>query len=167
MAYLFWYETSLNFDSFRGTNHTVSCFFIIIFIIILLFVYHHFSALRSSFFMFIFIWTPPRDLSIVLISLEYSLFLLWKLFLWSSFRKSHSICWKNSDIAKFGPKNWLFWEFLTYNFSTQLRIFLIFGMELHWILTLSGEPIILCLVGMETTHVVFFEKIIVYMPGKF
>ena len=22
----FWYGTSLNFDSFRGTNHTVSCF---------------------------------------------------------------------------------------------------------------------------------------------
>ena len=24
----FWYRTSLNFDSFRGTNHTVSCFLI-------------------------------------------------------------------------------------------------------------------------------------------
>ena len=24
----FWYGTSLNFDSFRGTNHTVSCFLV-------------------------------------------------------------------------------------------------------------------------------------------
>ena len=23
----FWYGTSLNFDSFRGTNHTVSCYY--------------------------------------------------------------------------------------------------------------------------------------------
>ena len=35
------------------------------------------------------------------------------------------------------------------------------------LLTLSREPIILGLVDMETTFVVFFEKIIVYMPGKF
>ena len=27
----FWFGTSLNFDSFRGTNHTVSCFVFLIF----------------------------------------------------------------------------------------------------------------------------------------
>ena len=72
-----------------------------------------------------------------------------------------------TKIWPFFGQNWLFWEFLTYNFQTQLWIFLIFGMELLWILTLSGEPIILCLVGMETTLMVSFDKIIVYMPGKF
>ena len=82
--------------------------------------------------------------------------MVWKLFLWSSLRKSNSICLENSDLAKLRPfktkiwpffgKNWLFWEFLTYNFQTQLWIFLIFGMELLWISTLSGELIILCLV---------------------
>ena len=82
--------------------------------------------------------------------------MVWKLFLWSSLRKSYSICLENSDLAKLWPfktkiwpffgKNWLFWEFLTYNFQTQLWIFLIFGTELLWISTLSGEPIILCLV---------------------
>ena len=84
--------------------------------------------------------------------------MVWKLFLWSSLRKSYSICLENSDLAKLWPfktdiwlffgKNWLFWEFLTYSFQTQLWIFLIFGMELLWILTLSGEPIILCLVSL-------------------
>ena len=49
---------------------------------------------------------------------------------------------KDENLAIFG-QNWLFWEFLTYNF-------LIFGMELLWILTLSGEPIILCLVNFGT-----------------
>ena len=43
-------------------------------------------------------------------------------------------------------------------------MFLIFGVQFLSILTLSGEPIILCLVGMETTLVVFFEKVIVHMP---
>ena len=57
-------------------------------------------------------------------------------------------------MAIFG-KNWLFWEFLTYNFQTQLWIFLIFGIELLWILTLSGEPIILCLV---LTLFIFFTN---------
>ena len=75
--------------------------------------------------------------------------MVWKLFLWSSLRKSYSICLESSDLAKFWPfktkicaffgQNWLFWEFLTYNFPTQLWIFLIFGMELLWILTLSGN----------------------------
>ena len=49
-------------------------------------------------------------------------------------------------IWPFFGQNWQFWEFLTYNFQMTLWIFLIFGMELLWILTLSGEPIILCLV---------------------
>ena len=103
--------------------------------------------------------------------------MVWKSFLWSSLSKSYSICLEISDLARFWPfktkiwpffcKNWLYWEFLTYNFQTQLWIFLVFGMELLWILTLSGEPIILFLVGIETTLVVLFEKIIVYMPGKF
>ena len=51
--------------------------------------------------------------------------------------------------TKFWPffgQYWQFWEFLAYNFQTPQWIFLIFGMELLWILTLSGEPIILCLV---------------------
>ena len=52
-----------------------------------------------------------------------------------------------------------FESFFTYNFQTQLWIFLIFGMEILWILFLSGEPIILCLVGIETILVVFFWKI--------
>ena len=73
---------------------------------------------------------------------------------------------KNSDMAKFCPfrtkivpffgQNWLFWEFLTYNFQTQLWIFLIFGMELFGILTLSWEPIILCL---ATFHFILSCKI--------
>ena len=56
-------------------------------------------------------------------------------------------------MAKFGPfkaifgQNWQFWEFLTYNFQTRLWIFLIYG--------------------MEVVLVVFFEEIILYMPGKF
>ena len=49
------------------------------------------------------------------------------------------ICRENSDMAKFWPfktkiwpffgQNLQFWKFLTYNFQTPLRIFLIFGME--------------------------------------
>ena len=63
-------------------------------------------------------------------------------------------------------QNCLFWVFLTYNFQTQPWIFLIFGMELLWILTLSGEQIILCLVfGIEVGFIVLFQKI--YMLGKF
>ena len=95
--------------------------------------------------------------------------LVWKLFLLSSLSKSYSICLENSDLEKFWPfktkiwpffgQNWLFWEFLTYNFQTQLWIFLIFGMELLWILTLSGEPITLCLVGhnSQTLHWIFMK----------
>ena len=84
---------------------------------------------------------------------ESSSFLVWKLLLSSSLRKSYSICCKNSDMAKFGPfkaifgQNWQFWEFFTFNFQTPLWIFLIFG--------------------MEVVLMVFFEKIILYMPGKF
>ena len=108
----------------------------------------HFSAKIDSFESFLPITSKRRY--------ESTQFLVWKLFLWSSLRKSYSICLENSDLAKLWPyktkiwpffgKNWLFWEFLTYNFQTQLWIFLIFVMELLWILTLSGEPIILCLV---------------------
>ena len=54
----------------------------------------------------------------------------------------------DENLVIFG-QNWLFWEFLTYNFQTQLWIFLIFGMELLLILTLSGEPIILHLVSFQ------------------
>ena len=78
--------------------------------------------------------------------------MVWKLFLWSSFRKSYSTCWENSDMAKFGPfkaifgQNWQFLEFLTYNFQTQLWIFLIFG--------------------MEVVLMVLFQNIIIYMLGK-
>ena len=47
----------------------------------------------------------------------------------------------------FFGQNWEFWEFLTYNFQMPLWIFLIFG--------------------MEVVLMVLFEKIILYMPGKF
>ena len=57
------------------------------------------------------------------------------------------LIWRNLvHLRPFFGQNWLFLEFLTYNFQTQTWIFLIFGMELLWIMTLSGEPIILCLV---------------------
>ena len=85
------------------------------------------------------------------------------------FEKIISISLENSDMAKFCPfktkiwpffgQNWLFWEFFTYNFQTLLWIFLIFGMELLWILTLSGEPIILCLV-MQLPHILITITII-------
>ena len=75
--------------------------------------------------------------------------LLWK--------KTYSICRENSDMAKFWPfktkirpffgQNWQFWEFLTFNFQTRLWIFLMFG--------------------MEVVLMVLFEKIILYIPGKF
>ena len=88
---------------------------------------------------------------------ESSQFLVWKLFLWSFLRKSYSICLENSDLAKFWSfkkkiwpflgQNWQFSEFLTYNFQTPLWIFPIFG--------------------MEVVRMVFFEEIILYMPGKF
>ena len=90
-------------------------------------------------------------------SYESSYFLVGKFFLCFSLWKSYSICRENSDMAEFWPfktkiwpffgENWLFWEFLTYNFQTQLWIFLVFGMEI--------------------VFMVFFEKIIPYMPGKF
>ena len=69
---------------------------------------------------------------------------------------------ENSDMAKFWPfktkiwpffgQNWLFWEFFTHNFQAQIWIFLILGMDLLWILTLSGEPITLCLVVFQTFY---------------
>ena len=80
--------------------------------------------------------------------------------------------WDGKNLAFCGQNLAIFWpkltvlEFLTYNFQTQLWILLIFGIELLWILTLSGEPIILCLVGIEVLLMAFFEKIIIYMPGK-
>ena len=71
-------------------------------------------------------------------------------------RKSYSICLENSDLAKFWPlktkiwpvfgQDWLLWEFFTYNFQTQLWILLSFG--------------------IKVVLMVFFEKIIVYMPGN-
>ena len=80
-----------------------------------------------------------------------------KLLLRSSLRKSYSICRENSDMVECWPfktkiwpffcQNWQFWEFFTYNFQTPLWIFLIFG--------------------MEVVFMVLFEKIILYMPGKF
>ena len=57
---------------------------------------------------------------------------------------------ENSEMAKIWPffgQNWQFWKFLTYNFQTRLWIFLIYG--------------------TEVVLVVFFEEIILYMPGKF
>ena len=82
--------------------------------------------------------------------------MVWKLFLWSSLRKSYSICLENSDLAKFWSFKAKIWPFLakidsfesfsTYNFQTRLWIFLIFG--------------------MEVVLMVLFEKIILYMPGK-
>ena len=44
-------------------------------------------------------------------------------------------------------QNWQFWRFLAFNFQTPLWIYLIFG--------------------MEVVLMVLFEKIILYMPGKF
>ena len=51
--------------------------------------------------------------------------MVWKLFFWSSLRKSYSICLENSDLAKLWPfktkiwpffgKNWLFWPLIPYN----------------------------------------------------
>ena len=60
---------------------------------------------------------------------------------------------ENSDMAKFVlfkaifGQNWQFWEFFTYNFQTPLWIFLIFG--------------------IEVVRMVRFEKIKLYMAGKF
>ena len=76
-----------------------------------------------------------------------------KLFLRSSLTKSYSICQENSGIAYFGPFKALFGPKLTIlrdfdcNFQTPLWIFLIFG--------------------TEVVLMVFFEEIILYMPGKF
>ena len=52
---------------------------------------------------------------------------------------------KNGQNLAIFAKLGIFWVFLAYIFQTPLLIFIIFG--------------------METTLVVFFEKIIVYMPG--
>ena len=56
--------------------------------------------------------------------------MVWKLFLWSSLRKSYCICleiliWRN--FGHFYPKFTVFLEFLTYNFQTLLWIFLIWS----------------------------------------
>ena len=51
--------------------------------------------------------------------------MVWKLFWWSSLRKSYFICWVNSDMAKFGlfkdcfGQNWQFWEFLPITFKRR------------------------------------------------
>ena len=86
-----------------------------------------------------------------------SSFLAQRLFWWSSLRKSYSICQENSDMAKFWPfktrilatlcQNWQFWKLLASSFQTPLWIFLIFG--------------------MEVVLMVFFEKIMLDLPGKF
>ena len=88
---------------------------------------------------------------------KFSWFLLWELVLRYSFRKSRCMVRENSEMAKIWPfvakiwpfsaKKWHFWKFLTYHFQTLLWNLLIFG--------------------METTLMVSFQKIIVYMPGKF
>ena len=104
---IFWYGTSLNFDSFRGTNHTVSCCF----------------------------GNYPCGLLWENHSVYAGKILRWPKFgrLWPKF-------------GHFWPKLTV-WEFFTYNFQTLLRIFLIFG--------------------MEVVLIVFFGKIILYMPGNF
>ena len=40
-----------------------------------------------------------------------------------SFRKSHSICWENSDMAKFGPFKAIFWP--------KLSVLRVFDLELQ------------------------------------
>ena len=88
---------------------------------------------------------------------KFSQFLVRKLPLCSSL-KNHSVyAGKILRWPKFGhlwPKiwpffcqNWQFWRFMAFNFQTLLRIFLIFG--------------------MEVVLMVLFEKIILYIPGKF
>ena len=58
------------------------------------------------------------------------------------------LIWRNLVLLRpFFGQNWQFWEFLTYNFQNPLWIFLFFG--------------------MEVVLMVLFEKIILYMPGKF
>ena len=71
-----------------------------------------------------------------------------------SSEKLYSICQENSEMTKIWPfvakiltKIDIFKSFFTYNFQTPLWIFLIFG--------------------MEVVLMVLFEKIILYMPGKF
>ena len=54
---------------------------------------------------------------------------------------------KNGQNLAIFVQNSHFWVFLAYNFQTPLWIFLIFG--------------------MEVVLMVFFEKIILYMPEKF
>ena len=54
---------------------------------------------------------------------------------------------KNGQNLVIFDQNSRFWVFLAYNFQTPLWIFLIFG--------------------MEVVLMVLFEKIILYMPGKF
>ena len=84
-------------------------------------------------------------------------------FLW----ENHSVyAEKNSEMAKIWPfvakiwpffgQNWLFWVFWP---ITQLWIFLIFGLELLWISTLSGKPIILCLADVILTQKSFCDSL--------
>ena len=42
-------------------------------------------------------------------------FLMWELFLWSSLRKSYSICLENSDLAKFWPFKTKIWPVFDQN----------------------------------------------------
>ena len=53
-------------------------------------------------------------------------------------------------------QNWLFWEFLTYNYQTLLWIFLIFGMEVA--LTVLFEKIILYMLGNQSYYVLLAKK---------
>ena len=97
---------------------------------------------------------------------SYCVLLVLKLFLWSSFRKSYSICLENSDMASFWPfkakiwpfsgQNWLFWEFLADNFQTRLWIFHIFGMELVWIWLSPGNQsyCVLVLIDIKVPNIV-------------
>ena len=117
------------------------------------------------------------------------------------------LIWRNlANLRPFFGQNWLFWEFFfTSNLQTPLWIFLIFCMEVF--LMVLFEKIILYIPGkfwygeflameyrnfvhlrpileilaynfqtplwiflnfiMEVFLIVFFEKIILYMPGKF
>ena len=67
-------------------------------------------------------------------------------FFWSKNFLTPKMAKNGQNLAIFG-QNSHFWVFLAYNFQTPLWIFLIFG--------------------MEVVLMVFFEKIILYMPGKF
>ena len=79
-------------------------------------------------------------------SCSYGLFEKIMLYMPGKFLFVEILAIENENLAIFG-QNWLFWVFLSFNFQMPLWIFLIFG--------------------MEVVLMVFFEKIILYMRGKF